>query len=383
VMHAGPYTTGDHAAKEAFIKQMAPLFAKQKVDLVLQAHDHTYSRTLPYRWAGAGYTTSEADSQNLNLAPKTADAEGPGGGVPFYLNPEGTVYVSAGCAGHRVGEQDEYATRGHGTLSYDTHTYKTATDSVKVDSSYGKAGDDGSRDLGKPMFGVLRVSGNRLVFDWFVVEADGSGELFDSLRICKEFPPTAVDPDGNGSAPTLRPVEGTNGVYVLEVKTNSTKTVSIAGLKATDVLLVPEQIDCVQGAAPGQIVVVAEATNGAQSVAVEVTKAFKIADDGHGGATIELDESPSAEVEVTVGGQTERIKVTPELAAFALGERTSACVKTIPGLVYALKRSEELPGVAFGETVARERAKGTRLELADPMTHGKPQQAFYLIECSK
>jgi len=198
MLHAGPYTTGDHAAKASFIRQMTPLFATNRVDLVLQAHDHTYSRTLPYRWTGGGWTTNEADGAALNLAPATTNLVADG--VPHYVDPEGTFYVSAGCAGHRVGEQDAYATRGRGSSSYDTREYKTATDTVKLSSAYATAGDDGSKDVGRPMFAVLKVDGTTLVYDWYVTETNGAAALFDTLRVFKSPPPGEPVPEDEPEA---------------------------------------------------------------------------------------------------------------------------------------------------------------------------------------
>lgn len=209
VLHAGPYTTGDHGAGAAFLQQLTPIFAAGKVDLVLQAHDHTYSRTLPYRWSGVGHTKIPLDAEVVNLDPVTTNVQ-EFAGVPFYHNPEGTFYVSAGCAGHRVGELTNYAS-GKDVFSFSNRTYKTEIDSVKISSKYAAAGSLGSKDVGMPMFAVLKVNGGLLTYDWYVAEKDGSATLFDTLRICKEVqgalppepdPGTGTEPDpGPGTEP--------------------------------------------------------------------------------------------------------------------------------------------------------------------------------------
>ncbi len=200
VMHSGPYTTGDHGyvASSTYIQQVSKICAAYKVDLVLQAHDHTYSRTLPYRWSGQGYTTSENDSTVVNLSPATLEING----NTYYQKPEGTFYVSAGCAGHRVGEQDAYANRS-GTSSYTKRTYKIVTDTVKVASEYAKVGDDGAKDVGKSMFAVLRVDGELLDYEWYVAGDNGTPVLFDVLRVSKYDPasdplPAITEADGDG-----------------------------------------------------------------------------------------------------------------------------------------------------------------------------------------
>ena len=78
-MHAGPYTTGDNTRDEAYTNVVAKISAicsQHNVDLVLQAHDHTYSKTLPYRWDAAGFTTSETDGAVVNLSPVRAELDG-------------------------------------------------------------------------------------------------------------------------------------------------------------------------------------------------------------------------------------------------------------------------------------------------------------------
>lgn len=194
VMHKGPYTTGDNLrdsgkryAENGFcksiIQSLATLCTSNDVDLVLQAHDHTYSKTLPYRWSGCGYTTSETDAEQINLDPATSSFAG----RVYDVNPEGTYYVSAGCIGHRVGELARYADRG-GERSYTNRVYKVVTGKVCVDSPYAQKGGDASKDVGKQMFGVLRVDGDRLTYDFYVAETDGTATLFDTLGILKSTP---------------------------------------------------------------------------------------------------------------------------------------------------------------------------------------------------
>ena len=118
-----------------------------------------------------------------------------------YLDPEGTFYVSAGCAGHRVGEMLDRAV-DTGDLSFTTRPYRLVTDTVKVGSAYAEAGSLGSKDVGMPMFAVLKVDGGLLTYDWYVAETNGTATLFDTLRICKtgaspsDQPVSYIDADG-------------------------------------------------------------------------------------------------------------------------------------------------------------------------------------------
>lgn len=192
-LHDGPYTTGDHAVSKrlgyaetatAFnrVVTLTPIFAANRVDLVLQAHDHTFVKTVPYRWSGKGYTTSETDAETLNLAP-TTETEG---GLVYDVDPKGTYYVSAGCAGHRVGENKAYADRVN-KKSFVHRNLKIATGRIKVTSSVSAAGDDASKDTGKQMFGVLEASGDRLTYKFYFAAdcANETSELYDYVAIHK------------------------------------------------------------------------------------------------------------------------------------------------------------------------------------------------------
>ena len=175
-LHWGPYTTGDHGARLAttnFIQRLTPLFASNRVDLVLQAHDHTYSKTLPYRWDGTGFTTNRNDRAVVNLRPAQIERDG----AAYDHHPNGTYYLSCGAAGHRVGENVSFAAPT-GTLSFTTRPYWIAANALAVDSPWGRKGDVASADLPRSMFGVLRVEGRRLVYEAYVVGTNGTATLY-------------------------------------------------------------------------------------------------------------------------------------------------------------------------------------------------------------
>lgn len=176
-MHLGPYTTGDNTAYEKFqtnfVQRIGALCAKRHVDLVLQAHDHTFSKTLPYRWDAAGWTSLTNDDSVVNLCPDTVVV----GGETYDSNPKGTYYVSAGCAGHRVGECGQWADI-NGEKSYWNRSYRTYIGKTI-------SGENASADLNKSMFGVIRIEGRRLAYDFYTVEADGRAKLHDKLRVQK------------------------------------------------------------------------------------------------------------------------------------------------------------------------------------------------------
>ena len=190
-MHWGPYTTGDrglNAGKEGAIAQtFAPIFSRYHVDLVMQAHDHTYSKTLPYKWDAAGiYTMTTPDPAVVNVDPKTETI----GGETYDVDPKGTYYVIPGCAGHRVGEDGTTYVGKTGPKSYTTRKYKVAVGKLTRTSAYANAGDDASQNPNASMFGVLKIKGETLAYDAYAVATDGNSApvLFDTLRVKKTFP---------------------------------------------------------------------------------------------------------------------------------------------------------------------------------------------------
>jgi len=201
------------------------------------------------------------------------------------------------------------------------------------------------------------------------------------------IPPIGGDPETN---PTIKPVEGTNGVYEIEVKTNETTTVRVEGLQTTDKVVVPEQIDTVVGVASNQVIIVGEATNEVGAVVkVDITKAFKIAEND-AGVTITLNDDPNVVVKVVIGEKEEDIKVTPELGKsegtvvaeqpFVVAEEKVAMgVKTIPGLTYKLLSGDTVTEIkTVVKTIV---AKNTRVVLE--AAKASDPSKFYKIEVVK
>ena len=183
-IHWGPYTTGDHGMRDPgttnLVVRLGGICASNKVDLVLQAHDHTFSKTLPYRWGGIGWTTKDDDNDAVNLTPVRRNDDS----AIWDVDPDGTYYLSCGCAGNRVGENVKYASYV-GKKSYRNRQYKIATGTLSLDSRWGRKGQPASIALPNSMFGVMKINGGRLKYDFFVVNKDGSAELLDSLHILK------------------------------------------------------------------------------------------------------------------------------------------------------------------------------------------------------
>ena len=186
-MHWGLNTTGDHGVKVEqdgvvdYVKLFAPIFSSGHVDLVLQAHDHTFSKTIPYRWNTLGYTSDAGDSTVLEHRPQIVTVDG----ETYDSNPCGAYYVATGASGHRVGEETVGYSLDRGASSYTHRDPVIAIGTTAVASPYKELGAYSSGDFNRPMFGILRIAGDRLSYDFYVAEEDGTATLVDKLRICR------------------------------------------------------------------------------------------------------------------------------------------------------------------------------------------------------
>ena len=207
MMHIGLYATGDHSngsQVQNLITTLSPIFSEYHVDLVLQAHDHTYNKTLPYKWDAAGYTTSYNDSSVVNFTVSTVEYNG----VEYDVDPQGTYYVTTGAAGHRYGANekadgiwaevnDETGNNIHPSKGFRNNTYKVEVgritqsnsyepytyDNVTSDQKY-NVGDYATGNVNAPMFGILDLTEETLTYSFYTVEGNDV-KLFDTLNVKK------------------------------------------------------------------------------------------------------------------------------------------------------------------------------------------------------
>ena len=209
VLHIAPYSTGDHTNKsenQNIVKKLTPIFSAKHVDLVLQAHDHTYNKTLPYKWDAAGYTETNNNADVVNFEPQTETK----GDIAYDKNPQGTYYVTTGAAGHRAGAPEasdgiwaEVVKDGDnwrgvdssqtflnnkykiemGKLKYDNKLESYSVGSYTIAQDY-KKGDLATGCVNAQMFGVLNLSETTLSYNAYTVK-DSTVNLFDSVDILK------------------------------------------------------------------------------------------------------------------------------------------------------------------------------------------------------
>ena len=221
MMHISPYSTGDHSNKsenQTIVEKLTPVFSEKHVDLVLQAHDHTYNKTMPYKWDAAGYIDSKDNLGDVvNLTPETETVEN----VKYDKNPNGTYYVTTGAAGHRCGSvesdgiwaevvKDGDEIKGlNPSKTFTTNKYVNACGTLTQSNQYEsykissytssqdyKVGDPATGNVNACMFGVLNMTETTLSYHVYTANdkqtVNGevnynldSVKLFDTLDILK------------------------------------------------------------------------------------------------------------------------------------------------------------------------------------------------------
>ena len=168
----------------------------------------------------------------------------------------------------------------------------------------------------------------------------------------------------NGDVATVKPAPGV-------------KRIDVSGGEGLSKVVLPPSVEIVVGVPPAKIVIRA-------STGHDITGAFRIIGDVNG-VTIALDEDG----EVTIDGET--ITVRPQLSSVAGsqespfevgGGRVSIGIRSIPDLVYRLRRAADVTVRTTGEPVGEPQTAGkTRLLLSDDAS--LPAKAFYLISVSR
>ncbi len=148
-MHHPMYSIGkwgsnpeQNASAVRLTKQLSSLFAQYGVDLVLQGHDHTYSKTYPIKMDGTPDTNYEQRIENS---------------VKYAVNPQGTIYSMHGPGGSQT--RSPYS-------GYNKSLYEIAAASKA--SSWAE----------------IKVEQNRLTVK-MMYYANGTENVFDSYGIIK------------------------------------------------------------------------------------------------------------------------------------------------------------------------------------------------------
>lgn len=167
MLHMGAYSTGDHSLDSESVKirnLIPPICAKYNVDLVLQGHDHVYTRTMPYYYG---------EGENGKIPNRTKPVEK--NGLMWSIEPDGTYYVTINYAG----------TKSYPPVEYDTGRIFPAESPVN--------GKQMSQHIKNRMFADVQIDGNTLIFNSYLALDDGSYELYDYFAVEKNTHISAVE----------------------------------------------------------------------------------------------------------------------------------------------------------------------------------------------
>ncbi|MCR5720100.1 MAG: metallophosphoesterase family protein [Lachnospiraceae bacterium] len=187
-LHKGLMSTGDHTGDEdvdRFREQLPPIFAKYGVDLVLQGHDHVYTRSATYKTGknATGFDVSQVApvvTQNYSFDKETR---------LWNEEPVGTHYVTINYS----------ANKAYPPCPNEKHP--EPLDEVIELGVNPIANNSTSVQPNLPMYGVVRIRGDVLCYDAYTYDRDNDvSTLYDTFSIVK---------DGS-SVPTPWPTEAPN-----------------------------------------------------------------------------------------------------------------------------------------------------------------------------
>lgn len=214
---------------------------------------------------------------------------------------------------------------------------------------------------GKGRIRSLTLTGNCKVDD---IVVGASGWKQEGLADEPSIPSEQGTMEIVGDVATVKPAPGV-------------KCIVVSNGEGLSKVVLPPSVETVVGVPPARIVIRA-------STGHDITGAFRFSG-GVNGVTIALDEDG----EVTIDGET--ITVRPQLSSVAGsqespfevgGSRVSIGIRSIPDLVYRLKRAADVTVRTTGEPVGEPQTAGkTRLVLSDDAS--LPAKAFYLISVSR
>ena len=206
MLHMGVYSTGDHSNDSISIKIrniLPPIFAKYKVDLVLQGHDHVYTRTMPYLYG------ENENGKVANRNEKYVEEDG----LLWSIEPDGTYYITINTAGQKT----------YPPVGYDTSRIFPGKSPVN--------GKTMSQEIKNRMFAHVEIDGDSLLLKSYISYDDGTEQLYDYIAIKKNTYVSVVD--AIDALPTTLKIED-----ALEVKAIYD---SIQGLSDRALAYIPEE----------------------------------------------------------------------------------------------------------------------------------------------
>ena len=174
-IHKGLMSTGSHSNNydvEYYRDKLCPIFAKYNVDLVLQGHDHVYTRSASYPfWDDNNADESEYDYKAYEEAGQVSAAYSFDGETrPWNLEPVGTHYVTINYCANKA---------------YDTISESERDERIHLGiNPIAGNGCDSQPNL--PMYGVVRIKGDVLCYDAYTYDTDTkTSRLYDTFSVDK------------------------------------------------------------------------------------------------------------------------------------------------------------------------------------------------------
>ena len=193
-LHEGLMTAGNHTNDgevDTMRDMLPPIFAKYKVDLVLQGHDHVYTRTRSYAYGENvfepgteenpnyfnGHTPVWTETQTLEPGETSAD-----GSVTnnldrtIYLEPQGTHYITINSCGTK--QYPEEPAEKIDEVIFEGDNPINPTDE---NGKYGSMCQPGL-----PMYGIVSIEGDLLIYDSYTYDHNSrTSDLYDSFAVSK------------------------------------------------------------------------------------------------------------------------------------------------------------------------------------------------------
>lgn len=164
-MHMPLVSAGNYVSRSEVVNlrtQLFPVFAKHKVDLVLQGHDHTYARSKPYSFDN--YPLASLSNLKVSSGYETETA----GGKEYMVDPNGTTYILMNTAGVK-----RYSVNASmpSYLSFATSPVNGQAMRTQPDAA---------------MFGAITINDTSLMLESYTVDYNsGAAELYDYFGIIK------------------------------------------------------------------------------------------------------------------------------------------------------------------------------------------------------
>lgn len=184
-MHKGPYTTSNHATDDDIMGEngvrtkVAPIMEELEIDLVLQGHDHIYSRTKALKNGEVTDETKIVESFNGNE-------------IEYTVKPDGTIYVTPNTAGPKVYYKNKKIDQSY----YDL--FEVAKEHPA--GQYGSDPSDSSRPVRSQIqnFMGITIDGEKLTAVTYEIDkskSNGEPYIVDTFGISKKAEITEVLPE--------------------------------------------------------------------------------------------------------------------------------------------------------------------------------------------